>query len=178
MVRLDLPKDTLERVLNSLPAAMQESFYGKNIRAHLQNKQVGTGDTIRTFPCFRADGTPFDWTEAEGKQLLILYGGLGCMGEEGRKELQRLYDRTSRDDLLIVVYWPCDSLEALQQVEKQYPAGYRFISDFKLDASPIKILYGSRATPTCFLTDKQHVVKVKCTGFHTGLFNTYIGQNE
>lgn len=35
MTRLNIPKDTLENILNSLNPEMQESFYGKNIREHL-----------------------------------------------------------------------------------------------------------------------------------------------
>ena len=174
MTRLDIPKDTLENILNSLHADLQESFYGKNIRQHLQTKQIQEEDSIYKFPCIQRDGKEFDWSITRGKQLLILYGGLGCMGEAGRKELESLYNNTSRDNLLILVYWPCSSLENLQKLKQEYPSGYIFISDFKQDASPMKIKYGTQATPTCFLTDKQHIVKVKCTGLHTEKFYKYI----
>lgn len=36
----------------------------------------------------------------------------------------------------------------------------------------------AQATPTCFLTDKQHIVKVKCTGLHIELFNKYINHSK
>ena len=75
---------------------------------------------------------------------------------------------------MILVYWPCSSLEDLQKLKEEYPSEYIFISDFKQDASPMKIKYGAQATPTCFLTDKQHIVKVKCTGLHMEMFNQYI----
>lgn len=174
MIRLDIPKDTLERILNSLDTRMQESFYGKNIREHLQTRQIQEGDSVYTFPCVQLDGKPFDWNITKGKQLLILYGGLGCMGKAGREELQLLYNQTLNENLLILVYWPCSSLENLQKLKTEYPSEYIFISDFKQDASPMKIKYGTQATPTCFLTDKQHIVKVKCTGLHMELFNRYI----
>lgn len=174
MVRLQLSKDTLKSILDSLTPEMQQSFYGKNLREHLQTGQIEAGDSIYPFPCVRTDGTPFDWNCTDGKQLLILYGGLGCMGENGRNELELLYKQTSRDNLLVIVYWPCSALKYLQQVKDEYPSDYIFVSDFKQDASPMKIKYGTQATPTCFLTDKQHIVKVKCTGLHMELFNPYI----
>ncbi|ADV44288.1 hypothetical protein [Bacteroides helcogenes] len=174
MVRLDISKDTLQSILNNLSTDMQESFYGKNIREHIQTRQIQEGDSISTFPCIQSDEKPFDWNATEGKQLLILYGGLGCMGEDGRRELKELYDRTSRKNLLVAVYWPCASLAELQEIKQAYPSEYTFVSDFKRDASPIKIKYGTQATPTCFLTDKQHVVKVKCTGLRINLFNPHI----
>lgn len=178
MVRLDIQKDTLKNILDNISKEMQESFYGKNIREHLLAQQIQEGDAISTFPCIDADGKQFNWSISEGKQLLILYGGLGCMGENGRLELKKLYDQTSRKNLLVVIYWPCASLAELQEVKQTYSSEYIFISDFKQDASPIKIKYGAQATPTCFLTDKQHIVKVKCTGLHVNLFNPYICNNN
>lgn len=178
MTRLDIPKDTLENILNSLNIEMQASFYAKNIREHLRTKQIQKGDSIYQFPCVQIDGKQFDWSLTNGKQLLILYGGLGCMGKDGREQLNLLYNQTSSDDLLILVYWPCSSLENLQSLKKEYPSEYIFISDFKQDASPMKIIYGTQASPTCFLTDKQHIVKEKCTGLHMELFNKYINRTK
>lgn len=174
MTRLDMPKDTLENILNSLSTVQQESFYGENIRKHLQTHQIEEKDSIYRFPCIQTDGKEFDWNITNGKQLLILYGGLGCMGEEGRKALELLYNKTINSNFLILVYWPCSSLDNLQELKKKYPSKYIFISDFKQDASPMKIKYGTQTTPTCFLTDKQHIVKVKCTGLHTEKFYKYI----
>ena len=178
MTRLKIPKDTLREILNSLSAEMQESFYGKSINEHLSTSQIQEGDSVYRFPCIQADGTTFDWNITNGKQLLMLYGGLGCIGKEGRRQLEQLYNQSSTDNFLIIVYWPCRSLEKLQAIKQKYPFDYLFISDFKQDASPMKIKYGAQATPTCFLTDKQHTVKVKCTGLRTDLFNKYINHNE
>ena len=157
---------------------MQESFYGKNIREHLHTQQIQEGDSIYRFPCTQVDGKMFDWNITNGKQLLMLYGGLGCMGKEGREQLNQLHSQSSNNDFLVIVYWPCSSLEGLQTLKKEYPFDYIFISDFKQDASPMKLKYGTQATPTSFLTDKQHIVKVKCTDLHVKLFNKYINRSK
>lgn len=174
MVRNNVSKDSLAKVLNTLPEEMQKSETGLNIKVHLETEQLAEGNTLFTFPCQDEKGNPFDWETLKGKQVLLLYGGLGCMGSEGREALKHLYEHTSRKHLEIIVYWPSSSLENLQAIRKQFPSDYIFISDFKQDASPMKIKYGCQATPTCFLTDKKHQIVVKSEGLNMDAFNKHI----
>ena len=174
MVRNHVSKDSLAKVLNTLPEEMQKSEAGLNIKAHLETEQLAEGNVLFSFPCQNEEGDPFDWETLKGKQVLLLYGGLGCMGSNGREALKNLYEQTSRKNLEIIVYWPSSSLENLQAIRKQYPSDYIFISDFKQDASPMKIKYGCQATPTCFLTDKNHQIVVKSEGLNMDAFNKHI----
>jgi hypothetical protein len=174
MVRNHVSKDSLAKVLNTLPEEMQKSEAGLNIKAHLETEQLAEGNAFFTFPCLDEKGNPFNWETLEGKLILLLYGGLGCMGSNGRESLKNLYEQTSRKNLEIIVYWPSSSLENLQAIRKQYPSDYIFISDFKQDASPMKIKYGCQATPTCFLTDKNHQIVVKSEGLDMDAFNKHI----
>lgn len=175
MVRNEISKASIDSILHSLGPEIEGSYYGKLLRQHVQAQQVEEGMPLVEFPCFTSDGQPFDWSRLDGRQVLLLYGGLGCMGESGRRYLQQLYARTSRSEFLIVVYWPCSSPDILREVEEEYAsAGYIFISDFKMDASPIRILYGAQATPTCFLADERHVVRVKCVGLSPERFDKQV----
>lgn len=174
MVRNHVSKDSLAKVLNTLPEEMQKSEAGLNIKAHLETEQLAEGNVLFSFPCQNEEGDPFDWETLKGKQVLLLYGGLGCMGSNGREALKNLYEQTSRKNLEIIVYWPSSSLEKLQAIRKQFPSDYIFISDFKQDASPMKIKYGCQATPTCFLTDKNHQIVVKSEGLNMDAFNKHI----
>lgn len=174
MVRNHVSKDSLAKVLNTLPEEMQKSEAGLNIKAHLETEQLAEGNALYAFPCQDEEGEAFNWETLKGKQVLLLYGGLGCMGNEGREALKHLYEHTSRKDLEIIVYWPSSSLEKLQAIRKQYPSDYIFISDFKQDASPMKIKYGCQATPTCFLTDKKHQIVMKSEGLDMDEFNKHL----
>ena len=174
MVRNNVSKDSLAKVLNTLPEEMQKSETGLNIKAHLETEQLAKGNALYAFPCQDEEGEAFNWETLKGKQVLLLYGGLGCMGSEGREALKHLYEQTSRKNLEIIVYWPSSSLEKLQAIRKQFPSDYIFISDFKQDASPMKIKYGCQATPTCFLTDKKHQIVVKSEGLNMDAFNKHI----
>ena len=51
-------------------------------------RQIEERDSLWEFPCYRDDGNIFDWHGLKGRPVLLLYGGLGCMGEDGRKELE------------------------------------------------------------------------------------------
>lgn len=174
MVRNNVSKDSLAKVLNTLPEEMQKSETGLNIKAHLETEQLAKGDALYAFPCQDEEGEAFNWETLKEKQVLLLYGGLGCMGSNGREALKNLYEQTSRKNLEIIVYWPSSSLENLQAIRKQYPSDYIFISDFKQDASPMKIKYGCQATPTCFLTDKKHQIVVKSEGLDIDAINEHI----
>lgn len=174
MVRNNVSKDSLAKVLDTLPEEMQKTETGLNIKAHLETEQLAKGDALYAFPCQDEEGEAFNWETLKGKQVLLLYGGLGCMGSEGREALKHLYEQTSRKNIEIIVYWPSSSLENLQAIRKQYPSDYIFISDFKQDASPMKIKYGCQATPTCFLTDKNHQIVVKCEGLDIDEFNEHL----
>ena len=174
MVRNNVSKDSLAKVLDTLPEEMQKSETSLNIKAHLETEQLAKGDALYAFPCQDEEGEAFNWETLKGKQVLLLYGGLGCMGSEGREALKHLYEQTSRKNIEIIVYWPSSSLENLQAIRKQYPSDYIFISDFKQDASPMKIKYGCQATPTCFLTDKNHQIVVKSEGLNMDAINEHI----
>lgn len=174
MVRLGLPKATLSEVLDRLPERMRESDYGQAIRRHIDTEQLSEGDRLFEFEAATDTGEPLDWRSLDGKRVLLLYGGIDCMGQEGRDYLAGLYDKTSREDLAILVYWPVSSLEALKNMHETYPSEYIFFSDFRQDLSPMKIVYGTQATPTCFLTGRDGTIRVKSVGLATELFDKII----
>jgi len=179
MVRLDLTKDTLSNVLARLPEYMRESDYGQAIRRHIDSEQLREGDRLFEFEATTDTGEPMDWRALDGKRVLLLYGGLNCMGQYGRDYLAGLYAKTSRKDLVILVYWPVSSLEALKRLHETYPSEYIFFSDFRQDLSPMKIVYGTQATPTCFLTERDGTICVKSIGLETELFDKVLfGENE
>ncbi len=55
----------------------------------------------------------------------------------------------------------------LVEMKVRYPFDYIFVSDFMEDHSPIKIIYGTQAMPTCFLIDREGIVRLKSEGLDT-----------
>ena len=165
-VRLDIPKDTIITVLKTIPDSMQTSPYGKSLLYHIKSEQISEGSKYYDFQSFNTEGENFSLSLLEGKNILLLYGGLGCMGEIGRDYLNKIYQETSRDNFEIVVYCPNSNLETLQQVRKTYPCDFFLVSDFLQDHTPMKILYGAQAMPTCFFINQKGLVVMKTTGLN------------
>lgn len=178
MVRLDVPKDTIRKVLNSLPASMQDSSYGRSLQKHLETKQIAVGDDYYDFVVFNPDSSEFRLSSLEGKNILLLYGGLDCMGDSGRKYLENLYESTDRESFEIVVYWPVPSLKDLIRVNEVFHNKYIQVSDFKMDENLVKIVYGAQSTPTCFLIDKQGKVVLRSVGLNEKRLNKLKDENK
>lgn len=166
-VRENVSKDTLSSILNGLPFDMQVSPYGKSLLMHINTKQIQEEGLCYDFKATTVDGEEFSLASLRGKMVLFIYDGLGCMGQHGRDYLYDLYQKTSRDNFEIVVYGVCRDLEDLQDMKVRYPFDYIFISDFLVDHSPIKIIYGTQAMPTCFLIDREGIVRLKSQGLDT-----------
>ncbi|MDE6482598.1 MAG: hypothetical protein K2L01_02400 [Rikenellaceae bacterium] len=174
MVRMKIPKDTLRAVLGRIPAELASSPYADAIRMHIDNDQIEEGSRYYDFTATLPDSTSFTLSSLGGKKILLLYGGLGCMGEYGRSYLASLRDSLGRDSFDIVAYQPCSSLEELKEVAGCYPLDVIQVSELKGDVGPFKILYGAQATPTCFLIDRDGVVVVKTEGLDPRRFAEYL----
>jgi peroxiredoxin len=177
-VRLYLPKDTLKTIVGNLPDDMRNSPYGKSILYHLETEQIEEGDRYYDFEATTDDGDVFSLASLEGKNILLLYGGLDCMGADGRDYLHEIYQKTSRDSFEIVVYCPNSNLENLQQVRTTYPCDYFLVSDFLQDHTPVKILYGAQSTPTCFFINRQGIVTMKTIGLYQDKVNRLLQLEE
>lgn len=176
MVRLKIPKERLRSVLATLPEEMRASPTGRSIRMHLDNDQIEEGSRYYDFEATTDADEAFRLSSLAGKKILFLYGGMDCMGQDGRDYLNSLYERTSRDDFEIVVYCINSDLEALKKVREVYPCKFILVSDFLQDNTPVKIIYGAQATPTCFFIDSKGIVRMKMEGLDTVMVDELVAE--
>ena len=165
MLRLDIEKDTLQSILSNLPRDLRKSQCADAIKAHIVTEQIEVGMKFVPIDVVDADGNKIAWDEYRNRNILLIYGGLGCMGRSGRSELATLREEYAEDNLAIVVYYPVSTLEELKEYRDQYSADYIYISELMPDYSPFKIKYGAQSTPTCFVIDKNGTVVLKTVGF-------------
>ena len=165
MLRLDIEKDALKDILSNLPRDLRKSECAKAIKAHIATEQIEVGMKISPIDVVDADGNKFAWDKHRNKNILLIYGGLGCMGRSGRRELAALREEYAEDNLAIVVYYSVSSLEELKEFRNQYSDDYIFISELMPDYSPFKIKYGAQSTPTCFVIDRSGTIVLKTVGF-------------
>ena len=133
----------------------------------MQSKPISQQSRLKFVPIdvVDADGNNFFWDEHRNKNILLIYGGLGCMGRSGRRELAALREEYAENNLAIVVYYSVSSFEELKEFSNQYSDDYIFISELMPDYSPFKIKYGVQSTPTCFVIDRRGSVVLKTVGF-------------
>ena len=168
MLRLDIEKDALKDILSDLPRDLRKSQCADAIKAHVATEQIEVGMKVFPIDVVDADGNKFVWDEHRNKNILLIYGGLGCMGHSGRRDLVALREAYAEDNLAIVIYYPVGSLEELKGFRNQYSDDYIFISELMPDYSPFKIKYGVQSTPTCFVIDRSGTVVLKTVGFDVG----------
>jgi peroxiredoxin len=163
-VRLNLHKDTLFAIINSLPKEMQESNYGKSLLLHINSKQIVEGDKYFDFDATDTLGNNVKFSSLRSNYTFLIYDGLSCMGEANRELLNKLYDETQRKNLQIIYYSKCTDLMQLKELKEKYKVKYPLLSDFLNDHSPMKIHYGLQTTPTCILISKDGTVFFKTEG--------------
>jgi hypothetical protein len=158
MVRHEMTKERLRSVYNALPEELKQSRNGRNILAHLDTKQLEVGDRYHDFEAVTDGGEPFRLSQLEGRNILLIYGGLGCM-MDGIEDWKRIYAATSRDDFEIVVLSVADGEEGLKNERVYFPNDFIIVGDFLGDSSPGKIVYGGQGTPTYIFIDRKGVVQ-------------------
>lgn len=157
MVRNLIPKQRLGELLDAAPEELRLSEDGRNIRAWLDTEQVGVGQRYFDFEAVTDDDKPFRLSQLEGRNILLIYGGLGCMGQT-LEMWNNIYAATSRDDFEIVVISQGSDKAALRRERVNYPNNFVIVGDFLGNASPMKINYGAQGTPTYVLTGRDGVV--------------------
>ncbi|MBP7462052.1 MAG: redoxin domain-containing protein [Candidatus Delongbacteria bacterium] len=178
MVRLSLSKDTLRSIFKTLPKEMQESDYGKNLLFHIDSKQIEEGDPYFDFEATDTSGNNFRLSSVKSNTILLVYDGLSCMGESGRGLLKNLHEKTQRDSFQIVVYSKSTNMIQLKELQNKYQIKYLLVSDFLGDSSPMKIIYGVQAVPTCFLIDKARNVVMKSMGLPEETLNKMLEEKK
>ena len=185
MLRLSVPKDTISNILKTLPDNMQSSPYAKSLLYHVETEQIAEGSKYYNFQATDTEGKNFTLSSLEGKNILLLYGGLNCLREKGRSNLHKVYKKTEhiRNNFEIVVFCERSSdLEHLKQEQTKYhqslPFDYFLVSDYLKDHSPVKILYGAQATPTCFLINPNGIVVMKTIGLDRRRVNKLLKEQK
>lgn len=158
---------------------MKASPYGKSILLHINSEQIKEGDKFYDFNAITSENKKFKLSSLKRKNILLIYGGLNCMGEENRDYLNSLHRKTTRDNLEIVVFYALENIEDLKKIRNTYPNDhYLLVSDFLKDFTPVKVLYGAQTTPTCFFIDKQGIVRMKSLGLNQEKINSLIYHNK
>lgn len=164
-VRNEVNKDSLGLILEKVDSNILNSKYGKSLSLYSKSLDLDVGSHYMDFTAKTLNGESINISERlkKEKPILIIFGGLGCMQEHGRKTLKEFHGNY-KDDIEVLAFvfarnkdeWIYDS---------KYPLDIPLLSDMKGDHSPIKIKYDVQATPTVFLINKEGNIILKSIGY-------------
>jgi hypothetical protein len=152
-------KDTLQAAVNSAPDSVKNSLCAKALQKYILSEQIQKGGKLKTFEVYDSLNQRFDWSTTEKKNLLLVYDGMDCMGEKGRKELSKLYDKTDRKKLEIVVFIKSKNFEDFRQQIAKYDGRFTYISDFNGEYDDFQTFYPILGTPSYYYFDKEQVLQ-------------------
>lgn len=164
-VRNEINKDSLGFILKKMDNSILNSKYGKSLLLYSKSPDLDVDKYYIDFTAKTLEGKDISVSELlkKEKPILLIFGGLGCMQEHGRKILKDFHN-SYKDNIEILAFvfarnrdeWIYDS---------KYPLDITLLSDMKGDHSPIKIQYDVQATPTVYLINKDGIITWKSIGY-------------
>lgn len=165
MLRMHIDKKILQKALKKVSMKFKDSKYGKSLQSFIDFKQIKKGAQIYDFTVTNVKGEKLQFSSlTKNKNILLIYGGLECIGTNGRAYLHQLYQGTRGKNLEFIIYQPSSNLQELKASDKKHLSKYYFVSDFLGDHSPMKINYGAQTLPTSFLIDENGFVIISKEG--------------
>ena len=163
--RNEVSKDSLGKILMNIDSAILNSEYGKSLQLYAKSSNLEVGSPYVDFTTETLEGTKISISELlkKEKPLLIIFGGLGCMQEHGRKILKNFHDTYKEDIEILAFVFARNEKEWI--IDANYPLDITLVSDMKGDHSPIKIQYDVQVTPTVFLINKEGIITFKSLGY-------------
>ena len=164
-VRNEINKDSLGLILKKMDSTILNSKYGKSLTLYSKSSDLDVGAHYIDFTAKTLNGENISISEQlkKGKPILIIFGGLGCMQEHGRKILKDFHDNY-KDDIEILAFVFARNKEEWIY-DSNYPLDITLLSDMKGDHSPIKIQYDVQVTPTVFLISEEGIITWKSLGY-------------
>lgn len=165
-LRTSVDKNTLKEVFSKIkPKVRSANHYAQLVQKHLDTDQVTLGGQYADFTATTYAGEPFTLSELVSmKDVLLIFGGLGCMGEESLQLVKLFYAKVDISKLEVVSVFMNTSMDEFKAEHDQYGIGWLGVCDTLGDDSPAKNAYGIQATPTCVYINKGGQVSLITVG--------------
>lgn len=155
-IRNYIPKERMESDMKTLAPKYNGNTFAVILRQYLESEQVKVGGRYINIIATNHRGEPFDLSKIVGKkEIFLIFGGLGCMGDEALDYLKELYEALNTKKAEIIYISLETKSEEFELECKHFQTLWLKICDMKGDFSPAKIAYNVQATPTCVNIDKK-----------------------
>lgn len=158
-IRKHQSKDDLRAYLNTLDELNISSNYIESLRYYVENNQLKKGDNCTDFTAIDQHGYQISLSSlTKQKDILLIFGGLQCMGEEAFLELKNTHTRCDTSKIEIVSFVLAEDIDHMKSEIVKFQVPWAVIANFKMDHSPTKIMYDVQATPKVFQIKKGGII--------------------
>jgi len=164
-LRKKISKDSLNKLLSHMKDDLRHSNYAKSLELHSKSPDLEVGMYFLDFDAITLSGKKLTISELlnEEKPIMLIFGGLGCMGNRGRKALGKFYN-LYKHEIHILPFIFARNREEWNK-DSEYASGIQVFSDMKGDHSPVKIKYHVQTTPTVYIIDRKGVIRWISEGY-------------
>lgn len=165
-IRNEISKEILSNIIMETDTVIKSSPYGKSLLLHCESPTLDSGAIYHDFAASTLTGDIVKISSLleKEKPVLIIFGGLGCMGKNGRALLKEFYEKHGNEIEIAAFVFARNRDEWLN--DAKYNLGISLLSDMLGDHSPVKIKYGVQITPTVFLISKNGEIVLKSPGYN------------
>lgn len=160
-----IDKKDLHETYSKLNEENKSNTYAKALDLFINTPQIKKGDTIFDFEAKTSNNENFILSDiVREKDVLLIFGGLGCMGEKSRQELREIYAKLDLSKVEVVSFFKLENEKDLINSIKKYNVTWLAISDFKGILSEPWLAYVDKGTPTTVFIDSDGKILVKRPG--------------
>jgi len=154
-------KEDLKNTLNKLSDDNKSNIYAKGLDVFIQTDQIKEGDKYYDFNAKTSSNENFTLSEVlKEKDVLLIFEGLSCMGENSRQELRELYNKLDLSKVEVVSFLNAKNEDDLKETIKKYNVTWLAISDYQGVMSKPWLAYMIFGTPTTVFINTQGEVLV------------------
>lgn len=158
-------KEDLKNTLNKLSDDNKSNIYAKSLDIYINTKQVKEGDRYIDFSAKTSKSEDFLLSDViKEKDVLLIFGGLSCMGESSRQELRELYRKLDLSKVEVVSFLAVEKEEDQKEQIKKYDVNWVSISDYQGVLSNPWIAYVGKGLPTTVYINTKGEILVSRPG--------------
>lgn len=149
-LRKRIDKEKLRNALITISPDLASNEYAKSLKYYIDNNQLNKGDSYVDFKVQTALGQDFILSNMinSKKDILIVFGGLDCMGIETVHYFIKIYSKLNKEKVEIVNFLYSTDNEHLRQSVVKSGIPWPGVSDYMGDHSIIKMKYNAQGRPT------------------------------
>lgn len=164
-LKRNIGKEQLKRTLNSLDEINKSDIHAQSLNIYINTRQVIKGDRYFDFSATTSENENFLLSDVlKEKDVLLIFGGLNCMGKSSRQALRELYGKLDLNKVEVVSFLDVEKEDTLKEQIKKYDVNWVAIADYQGVLSNPWLAYVGKGVPTTVYINRKGEILVSRPG--------------